>query len=59
MNYANDDRFSKETLNFLIDEINVFIEILKGKVIEFKVNHFKNPEILKNSFTVRMVRIQL
>lgn len=30
MNYANDDRFSKETLTFLIDEINVFIEILKG-----------------------------
>lgn len=55
INYVNDDRFSKETLKILIEQLNGFIELLKGKIIEFKINHFKNPEILKNSFTVRMV----
>jgi hypothetical protein len=38
MNYANDDRFSKETLAFLIDEINVFIEILKGIHLNLCIN---------------------
>ena len=39
MNYANDDRFSKEALSGLIDEINVFIEILKGTLMIFNYKH--------------------
>lgn len=55
MNLVNDDRFSKKTLEFLIRQLESFVDQLKGKVIEFKINHFKNTEILKNSFVVRMV----
>ena len=29
MNFANDDRFSKETLKFLMNELNMFVDILK------------------------------
>lgn len=55
INYANDDRFSKETLKFLLSQLSNFVESLCSKINEFKINHFKNTEILKNSFTVRMV----
>lgn len=55
INFANDDRFAKETLKFLLSELNSFVLTLAGKIVEFKINHFKNTEILKNSFTVRMV----
>ena len=77
INYVNDERFSKGTLKFLIEQLNGFVDMLKGniltyvylfqsinvlifnldKIIEFKINHFKNTEILQNNFTVRMVTI--
>lgn len=55
INYANDDRFSKETLRFLLNQLSNFVGSLRSKIIEFRTNHFKDTEILKNSFTVRMV----
>ena len=42
INYVNDDRFSKETLRFLINQLTSFCETLYTKIAEFKINHFKN-----------------
>ena len=44
------------TYVYLFQSINVLIFNL-DKIIEFKINHFKNTEILQNNFTVRMVTI--
>lgn len=55
INLANDKRFSKETLKFLINQLSNFVEMLRIKINEFRINHFKDTEILKNCFTVRMV----
>ena len=55
INYANDDRFSRETIAFLLNQLGNFIDLLKGKVIEFKITHLKNPENLKNNFLIRMI----
>lgn len=55
INFANDERFSKETLKFLLNQLSNFVGALTAKIVEFKNIHFKNTEILKNSFTVRMV----
>ena len=55
--HVNDERFSKETLKYLINQLNVFVDMLKEKIVEFKVNHFKNTSILKNNFLVRQITI--
>ena len=55
INYVNDDRFSTATLKFLVNELNTFVVSLGGKVADFATNHFKNPDILKNAFSIRMV----
>jgi len=55
INFANDDRFSKETLKFLLGQLSSFVETLRSKLFAFKDTHFKNTEVLKNMFTVRMV----
>jgi hypothetical protein len=55
MNYANDDRFSKEILKFLIGQLSHFIDLLKGKVVEFRMSHSRNPQLLKENYIVRMV----
>lgn len=55
INFANDDRFSKETLKFLLSQLGNFVVTLKSKLMLFREIHFKNTEVLKNSFTVRMV----
>ena len=39
----------------MIDILIHFCVQFKAKVIEFKINHFKNRDILKYSFTTRMV----
>lgn len=53
MNYANDDRFSKETLKFLINQLNSFVDSLKGILllkyiisskVGFKFNSFKKRQ---------------
>lgn len=53
--YANDDRFSKEILKLVINQLNNFVEILKTKLLEFRAGHFRNTTILKNNFIIRMV----
>lgn len=41
----------------MIEHLNGFIETLRGKIIEFKVGHFKNTTLLQNNFTIRMITI--
>ena len=36
INYVNDERFSKGTLRFLIDQLNLFVDLLKGLQKETK-----------------------
>lgn len=54
-NYANDDRFSKETLKLVISQLICFLDILKSRLVEFRAAHFRNTQILKNNFIVRMI----
>lgn len=57
INYANDDRFSREILNFFLKQLSNFIDNLKGKVNEFKLLHNRSPEQIKANFIGRMVTI--
>ena len=55
--YANDDRFSKEILVLVTNQLASFIDILKYRLLEFKTAHFRNTQILKNNFIIRMITI--
>ncbi len=55
--YANDDRFSKEILKLIINQLNNFVDYLRNKLSEFRTAHFRNTQILKNNFIIRMVFI--
>jgi exocyst complex component 3 len=55
INYANDDRFEVATLKLLVGQLEAFTDLLRNKINEFKVLHYKNQDNLKNNFTIRMV----
>ena len=38
INYANDDRFSKETLRFIVNQLANFIDLLKGRLFFISLN---------------------
>jgi len=52
---ANDDRFAREVLKFMLNQLSNFTDNLKGKILDFKAIHYKNPEMIKGNFIGRMV----
>lgn len=55
MKYANDDRFLKGILKVLTTHSNIFVENLKTKIIDFKLNHMRDPQSLNTNYITRLV----